>query len=168
MHTDTADALFDCMLGNTDARFEPEEEFYEPKGSAIGIATLSFLTDNGFDCYKAMVRSAQKTPMKLRIPFDQKEKFSASIRFDQHDNTTVNIFVKGAPETILKHCEQYWHHEGRIVQPDGDWLEKKLAIISNHMASSGLKPLSYASKTMSLEDLENFADSYGIESEEFL
>lgn len=60
MAAETVDALYDCLFGNNEARFEPEDECYEPRGTAIGVAVLNFLTENNVDCYAQMIQRAAK------------------------------------------------------------------------------------------------------------
>jgi len=40
-------------------------------------------------------------------------------------------------------------------------------VVRNEMACQGLKPISYAFKEMSVQELEEFMNTYSVESEEF-
>jgi magnesium-transporting ATPase (P-type) len=76
INAEAKELFFDSILGNSEARFEPDQDTmkYEARGSPIGVAMLKFIIDNGVDAYTDLLKRNSNQPLKLLVPFDQERK----------------------------------------------------------------------------------------------
>lgn len=91
------------------------------------------------------------------------------VRRVANDETQVRIYVKGAPEYVVPLCtETFDQHMQQKKDFDQSDLEKVLLdVVSGQMARDGLKPLSYAYKDITLDDLIMLRNQYDPESYDF-
>ena len=54
----TLDVMHQAIIGNSDARFEPNGETmrYEARGNGVEVALLNFLIDNNTDAYNEIIK----------------------------------------------------------------------------------------------------------------
>ena len=87
------------------------------------------------------------------IPFCQERKTSFTVRMKPGDETQVNIFVKGAPESITALSNQVMTKNFELIDCDD---EERLNIRNSVLAQmEHLKVISYAYKMMDKEAFDN-------------
>jgi magnesium-transporting ATPase (P-type) len=72
------------------------------------------------------------------------------------DPDMLRVYIKGAPEEIIKLCAKVMDQSGVEKDLDYDWEKNHILekIVANEMACLGLKVLSFAYKDIHIEDLE--------------
>lgn len=170
VHEDMKTIIRECIISNTDVRIETNEAEvkYEPKGQALEVGLVQFLIENEEDVPTMFIQRNQTAVKVLQLPFDQRYKRKVVVRNVEGDSELVRVYVKGAPEYVIPICTQTLDYQ---VQPI-EFTENHYAailghVVSNEMASSGLKVLSYAFKELRIGDLEALMQTYNPESEEF-
>jgi len=86
------------------------------------------------------------------IPFNPKERYMAT--FHKTSNTEFQVYLKGAPETVLNICSEYLdgNEEKKLTRQK----EEEILKISSQMASGALRVLAMAYQTIDAEELEKF------------
>lgn len=92
-------------------------------------------------------------PRLAEIPFDADYKFMATFHQQPQE---IKVYIKGAPEIIIKMCKTVLDGDG-IIQPI---LSKQLLIQNQKMASEGLRVLGVAVCTLKTEDFDPDADLF--------
>ncbi len=104
-----------------------------------------------------MARKAGKDPDKIRqdlprvdeIPFSGKAKYMATLH--KSDDNQHTLYVKGAPEQIVKFCDRILDENGKSKTLDDDALEQIDHQLQD-MANDTLRPLAMAMKKMDRPD----------------
>lgn len=169
---DLRQIIIESIISNTDVRIETNDEecIYEPKGMPLEVGMIQFLIDNEEDIQRQLVDRNKYAPVKISLPFDQSLKRKVVVRHCVDNAEYVRVYVKGAPEYVIGLCSQTLtsnaqKKEGGLSENDQYALLQD--VVSNQMAQSGLKVLTYAFKEILLEDLDNLIHSVNTESEEF-
>ena len=90
------------------------------------------------------------------------------IRRVANDPTQARIYVKGAPEYIINLCSDTYDFQPNLKELDEDEKFRILSdVVTDQMAATGLKVLSYAFKEVPYDDIIDMMRSQDIESEEF-
>ena len=76
------------------------------------------------------------------------------VRKDASEEKLCRIYVKGAPEEILPLCTQTLDKNVQTVEFSEQSRLSVLNIVENKIAKKGYKPLSYAVRIISKEDLD--------------
>ncbi|KAG9294975.1 hypothetical protein G9A89_017769 [Geosiphon pyriformis] len=108
----------------------------------LGDATESGLTRfaiNNIDDYDALI---QAHPKVLEIPFNSETKWALSIHKKPHENGDLTLYIKGAPERILKLCSSVLENNTAI--PLNDNHKEKYNEKYEFMASKGHRVLAFA------------------------
>lgn len=117
-HTDLKDLIRAALLCN-DAELLQQQDHFIMNGNPVDGALLSLGLKAKFD-----LNFEQKTyPRTDLIPFESEHKLMASLHHDHQGQGF--IFVKGAPELILKRCSrERFHRNDRSV--DHEYWHKKI------------------------------------------
>ena len=135
------DMIKAAILCNTASRDKENPLLYH--GDPTETALLKYAQEEGYD-YEQIRHSFKRIDM---IPFDTEKRWMAS--FHQDHNAKKNLFIKGAPEQILKKCSL-----------SADALKTYEDVLYN-MASEGLRVLAVAVKT--LEPFRESCDESDVE-----
>jgi magnesium-transporting ATPase (P-type) len=165
------DLIAEVIAANSDVRFEVNEKSltYEPKGQEIEVALIRFLIDNEIPAYD-MLKVRNLYARKIHnFPYSTKEPIMVVVREVASSPDLVRVYVKGAPEIVLKHCERYYNNQ---FMPEDLNENEKSNILDNHivdMAQRAQKVISYAYKEMSLSDLDQMIEDFqnNLEDPEF-
>jgi Ca2+-transporting ATPase len=112
-------------------------------GDPMENALLVLANKGGIDKEQASLQ----LPRIAEIPFDAEHKFMAT--FHQQGDQIV-IFVKGAPEVLLKKCRFASPHPDPLPGGEGELLAQNQV-----MASTGMRVLAIASRTLPASDTTN-------------
>lgn len=124
-----------------DAELIEKQGCWTGVGDPMELALLAFAAKAGVDS-DALRKAWTRTDA---IPFDSSHKFMATLNHD-HDGHAF-IFVKGAPEIILRKCTQQQDSMGGIRAADHSYWEQK----ANAIASQGRRVLALAVKAVPAE-----------------
>ncbi|HSM64316.1 MAG TPA: HAD-IC family P-type ATPase, partial [Gillisia sp.] len=124
-----------CNTINTETEME--------KGDSVEVALLNFAKNSGFDVWEIK----QNHPEKFSIPFDTEKKLMITVNSNQ-DKYVVN--VKGAPESVLHHCEHYLCEDSILPLKDPENWDLQ----AQDLAKEGLRVLSLAYKEVSEKPAE--------------
>ncbi|MEQ1635301.1 MAG: HAD-IC family P-type ATPase [Methylococcales bacterium] len=109
------------------------------RGDPMESALLVLACKGGIDQQQAM----QEMPRVAEIPFDAEHKFMAT--FHRHQDE-IKVFVKGAPEVLLKLCQSELDENGHAIA-----LEPENILQQNEgMASTGQRVLGVAMATVKI------------------
>jgi magnesium-transporting ATPase (P-type) len=121
------------MLCN-DAEIRQEDGLWKVEGDPTEGALYPFGNKLGFDR-----RATRETYRRIdAIPFESEHKFMATLHKDAHGKQL--IFVKGAPEVILEHCDHQAVRGGSPTLLDRDYFIKA----SDKLAAQGERVLGLA------------------------
>jgi Ca2+-transporting ATPase len=125
---------------NNDAESEKDDE-WSIEGDPTEAALLVLARKAGKD--PAEVR--RRTPRIDEIPFSSEYKYMATLH--ENSDSGFTLCVKGAPEQIMQFCDRMLDESGDTV-PFNDDTQKQIKDQLHEMASSALRPLAMAVKTM--------------------
>ncbi|MDP2903032.1 MAG: HAD-IC family P-type ATPase [Methylovulum sp.] len=121
-------------------------------GDPMEGALLVLAAKGGIDKFQA----AGQLPRIAEIPFDAAHKYMAT--FHHHDQSgTVTVFIKGAPEVLLKLCNTVFDGQGNAMAIDPD----RLLAENENMASTGLRVIGVAVRTLPITGFSADADLFG-------
>ena len=101
LETETVELLKESILWNTEAHIEINEDgFLTPAGNGTECSLIRWLQEAEIDAQKFMLR--REGIVRAQIPFDTKRKLSMIVVEHPELEDTVRVYVKGAPEFILK------------------------------------------------------------------
>ena len=125
---DMSDLLLPLALCN-DSELQENKVLGDPmEGALLVLAAKGCLTKK---------QACMQLPRMAEIPFDAQHKFMAT--FHRHDDE-IKVFIKGAPEVLLKLCDFVLDGQGNAVAIQQDSILKQNA----DMASTGLRVLAVA------------------------
>ena len=118
-------------------------------GDPMEGALLVLVAKGGMDA----ANLALAMPRVGEIPFDAAHKYMATFHHHKPSNT-VKVFVKGAPEVLIKHCATMFDAQGQAVtiEPDNLWKENAA------MAATGLRVIAVAMLDIPLADFKADGD----------
>ncbi|KAJ3017561.1 hypothetical protein HKX48_003484 [Thoreauomyces humboldtii] len=90
-----------------------------------------------------------KYPKVLEIPFNSENKWAMTIHQKKHDAGDLMLYLKGAPERVLRLCTSY--HEGGVAVPMTDAHREKFEKTYTFMASKGHRVLAFAALALPRE-----------------
>jgi len=141
---DLADLLLPLALCNN-SHFQGKQAVGDPMESAL----LVLAAKGGVDKEQAVLQ----LPRVAEIPFDAEHKFMATFH---RQGDQVKIFIKGAPEVLLKLCHSVIDHNGNSLPAQQD----KLLAQNRIMAGTGLRVLGVAVRTLSADDYKADSDLF--------
>ena len=92
--------------------------------------------------------------IEVNIPFNSTKKNSIiAIRYDNHDR--VRVFVKGAPEALVRQCTSTYDLEGQIMIIDEDGQHDIIEeTINQEFGSNGLRSLGFAYRDYTIDEFK--------------
>jgi Ca2+-transporting ATPase len=90
------------------------------------------------------------SPRVDEIPFDSKERYM--VTFHRETDSTLRVFVKGAPEVILSLCTRVLEND--IAKDLTQNRKQELLNVSTQMASQALRVLAIAYQTINIDETE--------------
>ncbi|MGZ8160652.1 MAG: calcium-translocating P-type ATPase, PMCA-type [Methylobacter sp.] len=133
---DLADLLLPLALCNN-SHLQGKQVVGDPMEGAL----LVLAAKGGIDKEQAILQ----LPRIAEIPFDAEHKFMAT--FHQQGDQ-IKVFIKGAPEVLLKLCNSVIDHNGNSLPAQQD----KLLAQNQIMAGTGLRVLGVAVRTLPAGD----------------
>ncbi len=103
------------------------------QGDSIELALMHFANHLGYDT----ISIRKKHPEKLELPFDAERKLMATVNGNENE---FEVYVKGAFESVVPHCDFYWDESGRKPFDQKEDWNKRL----DELASQGLRTLAFA------------------------
>jgi Ca2+-transporting ATPase len=141
---DLADLLLPLALCNN-SHFQGKQAVGDPMEGAL----LVLAAKGGVDKEQAVLQ----LPRIAEIPFDAEHKFMAT--FHQQGDR-VKVFIKGAPEVLLKLCHSVVDNNGNPLPVQQD----KLLAQNQSMAGTGLRVLGVAVRTLPADDYKADSDLF--------
>jgi len=160
----------ESVISNTDVRIECNdvECKYEPMGQPLEVGLIQFLIDNGEDIQNVFIERNKYAEKLVQLPFDQELKRKVVVRRIKANPERVRVYVKGAPEYVLPLCNSTLSMSLQMDAFSQDDQYRILEdIIARQMAGNGHKPISFAFKEMSMQDLNRIMQQMSQESQEF-
>lgn len=146
-HHDLETALTSAVLCN-DAELHHYGASYEASGDPVDAALMMLGLRLKFDAY--LLR--EKIPRTDLIPYETEHKFMATLHHD-HEGKGF-IYVKGAPEIILKKCKEQ-QVDGKFMPIDRHYWQSNI----ERLASLGQRVIAIAThKTVASKRTLNFQD----------
>ena len=108
----------------------------------LGDATEAGLLRNAalkLDGYDTVV---ERFPKVFEIPFNSDNKWAMTIHKKKHSNGSLMLYLKGAPERVLRLCTTF--HDGTSAVPLTDEHKKKFNDMYNFLAGKGHRVLAFA------------------------
>ncbi|WP_292433943.1 calcium-translocating P-type ATPase, PMCA-type [Methylobacter sp.] len=141
---DLADLLLPLALCNN-SHFQDKQAVGDPMERAL----LVLAAKGGIDKEQAL----SQLPRIAEIPFNAEHKFMATFH---RQGDRIKVFIKGAPEVLLKLCHS-------VVDNNGDSLpirQVELLAENQTMASTGLRVLGLAVRTLPAADYQADSDLF--------
>lgn len=134
-HPDLKTAIIGGILCN-EAELYPNDGVYKARGNPIDVALMMLGMQAKFDVHLWQ----QKLPCTDLIPYETEHKFMATLH---HDHTGQGfIYIKGAPEIILKRCKTQGSN-GAVVPLDVNYWQQAI----EHLTREGQRVIAIAYKT---------------------
>ena len=132
-----ADLLLPLALCNN-SQLHQQQVIGDPMEGAL----LVLAAKGGMD----KAQAAGQLPRIAEIPFDTAHKYMATFHRDDQGNA-ITVFIKGAPEVLLKLC-------GTVVEEQGDTaIQPDVLLAENeNMAGTGLRVIGVAVRTLPAAD----------------
>ncbi len=124
-----------AFCANARVMFSEEEKIWRVAGDPTEAAMLVFSEKIGFR-HDAL---EQETPKIFELPFDYRRKYHATIRAVDDKNF---LTVVGAPEKVLKLCNNIWHKDGN--EDLNEEKKKELESVFHKLARGGFRVVAYA------------------------
>ncbi|KAJ3308162.1 hypothetical protein HDV04_001716, partial [Boothiomyces sp. JEL0838] len=123
------------------ARFESNDGPIATR-SVLGDATEAGLLRNAAQKLEDFEHLSDHYPKVFEIPFNSDNKWAMTIHKKEHRNGKLMIYLKGAPERVLKLCSTF--HDGTKPVPLTAEHHKMFDETYNFMASKGHRVLAFA------------------------
>lgn len=123
------------------ARFENEEGPISTR-PIMGDATEAGLLRNGAQKLDGFEKMHDSFPKVFEIPFNSENKWAMTIHAKKHSTGSLMVYLKGAPERVLKLCTTF--HDGTNVVPLTDAHVVEYEKMYEFMASKGHRVLAFA------------------------
>lgn len=160
------EVLYNCLILNTDAHLQMEEQIYEPIGSPVDVGLMKMLVEHNVDVQDRLVQRERQYEMVTQIPFSSSRKCRTVAYRLEKDSGIVRVVVKGAPEIIIPKCESMLDQNCEATEFH-DATDFLVDTVANEIAKTGMKPLSIAYRDFNQEEFEQLkADNGNFESEE--
>jgi sodium/potassium-transporting ATPase subunit alpha len=123
------------------ARFENDEGPITTR-SILGDATEAGLLRNCALKLDGFETAMDRFPKIFEIPFNSENKWALTIHKKKHANGSLMVYLKGAPERVLKICSSF--HDGEKVVPLTEEHKVMYDKYYTFMASKGHRVLAFA------------------------
>ena len=124
------------------ARFESNEGPIADR-VIVGDATESGLYRAAAMKLEGFQTAESKYPKVFEIPFNSDNKWAMTIHKKPHDTGVLTLYLKGAPERVLKLCTTIY--DGKDIVPLTDAHKEEFTKTYEFMASKGHRVLAFAS-----------------------
>lgn len=158
------------IISNSDVRIETDNELciYKPSGQAIEVGLIKFLMDNEYDIQNVMINRNKLAAKIANLAFDQRLKRKVVVRYVHENPNAVRIYVKGAPEEVMKLCSFTLTKDVKPTRMSSDLRKSILSnIVDANMAADGQKVMSFAFKEVKLSDMQSLRQHHDEESRQF-
>ena len=145
------DIVTESILWNCDARIEmADDALHTPVGNGTECGLIKFLMYNSIDAVEKIKEKTGKT--RHITPFDSFKKRMLTCIEHPTLESTVRVYLKGAPEQVLPRCTSYISADGGMAELESseqkEWLEDH---ILGDYAEKGLRTIALAYKDMDAE-----------------
>lgn len=113
---DAIEIVKDSILYNCSAQIEMKDTSYVPSGNGTEVGLLRFLQDADIPVHILIQNKIGH--VRATIPFSSDNKFSACAIENPDKEGTVSIYIKGAPEEIMRLCPKAFTERGIISMAD--------------------------------------------------
>lgn len=135
LNEDTITRIKECILYNCDARIEMDATTYVPVGNGTEVGLLKFLQNADIPVHLLIQRKLGR--IRMISPFSPERKRSI-VALDSPDRPgRVCVYIKGAPEIVVRNCESFIENGGRKVAFDN--TERNT--INSKISSMAAEPL---------------------------
>ena len=111
------DKIKESVIYNSTAHIEMDENsFYVPKGNGTEVSLIRWL--QGAEIAVHEVVASKEGRVLAEVPFNSKLKRSITAIQLPDMQDTVRIFIKGAPEIVVRNCKNHFKSEDSVT-PDG-------------------------------------------------
>lgn len=112
--------------------------------------------DNEYDIQNVLINRNKLAGKIANLAFDQRLKRKVVVRYVHENPNAVRIYVKGAPEEVMKLCSFTLTRDVKPTRMSGELRKQILGkIVDEHMAQDGQKVLSFAFKEVKLSDMQS-------------
>ena len=102
------------MLFNCSARIEKEADGTPlPQGNSTEKGLIKYLLKKGVDAFNHIKMKEGK--ILVQIPFNSKRKRACTAIKSPENPSTVNVYLKGAPEIVINYCTKMYGPGGEVV-----------------------------------------------------
>ena len=149
-HYDLQTAIISAVLCN-DATLYNRGDTYEANGNPIDEALMMLGVHLKFDVHLWQ----QKLPRTDLIPYETEHKFMATLHHDHSGNGF--IYVKGAPEIILKKCKEEQVNGEITLLDEGYWHKsiERLASLGQRVIAVAMHKEVGVRQTLSFSDIDS-------------
>eukprot|EP00834_Sanchytrium_tribonematis_P004712 NODE_247_length_11822_cov_1.182718.p1 type:complete len:1106 gc:universal NODE_247_length_11822_cov_1.182718:11115-7798(-) len=119
-----------------DANQDPDKK--KINGDATESGILRFMTKH----FQDVNELRKESPRVFGVPFNSSNKWAMTITKYKHDEGELSIFIKGAPERILRMCSHVMIDGAKVPTPDS--FQNDFDVAYKTMASKGQRVLAVA------------------------
>lgn len=146
------DLVKESVIYNNQCHIEmTENAFYVPVGNGTEVSLLKWL--QGAEIPVHHIIKHKETHMLTRIPFSTVQKRSVVAMRLPHDEDTVRVYVKGAPEVVAPACDSCYSEEAAKVQfteEQRDYVMNN--IMTEEMAKHSMRAIALSYADLSMDD----------------
>ena len=135
----------ESIMYNCEARIEMDQTIYKPVGNTTEVAFLKFLQDAEVPVHLLIQKKLSN--IRATCPFSSIKKRSLTAVRHPDNNNLVTIYMKGAPEVVLSHCDRKLEN-GQDAGIDTNDITRSIDM----MAAQPLRVLSFAYIQMEWSD----------------
>jgi magnesium-transporting ATPase (P-type) len=162
-----------CIILNSDVRIEihDAEQEYTVNGNPVEVGLFNYLISRNINVQAELVKRERNYEVLTVIPFSQTRK-SMTVCYFSKEHQNVIVVVKGAPENVVAMTTYQADSFNDPVEFHGTGKQGATynkEYVSDLIARSGNKPLTFAFKTISFGEYTQLKkDNYDFETEEGL
>lgn len=108
-------------------------ESYQPKGSPVDVGLLSLVEEQSIAVQDKLIEREREYILKLWIPFSSDRKMMTTAYQLKENPDVVRVYVKGAPEKIVKLCNSQLIDNAQAFNGEYDDGQKYLDTIENEV-----------------------------------
>lgn len=138
---DAITRIKECILYNCDARIEMDTTTYVPVGNGTEVGLLKFLQNADIPVHILIQKKLGN--IRMICPFSSEKKRSIVALSSPDRPGRVCVYLKGAPEIIINHCNGMMAGERRVADLDSTERNTILSKVS-HMAAEPLRVMGLA------------------------
>lgn len=151
----------ESIMYNCEARVEMDQTIYKPVGNSTEVAFLKFLQDAEIPVHLLIQKKLGN--IRATIPFNSVTKRSMTVVRNPDQPEFVTVYLKGAPEVVVRHCDRRLVN-GQEEGIDVDDILKNVEI----MAAQPLRVLTFAYLQMSFQDWQRQYENQDASPEQIL